>query len=87
MTLRIEKVCEGHGTTIRLIGRVRGEHLEELQALINRSGEKKPALDLEEVGLVDLKVVHFLSDCQNQGLELLHCSPYIHEWISRERQP
>ena len=86
MTLRIEKVCEGHATTIRLIGRVRGEHLEELQAQLNRGGEK-PALDLEEVSLVDLEVVHFLSNCQNLGLELLHCSAYIYEWISRERQP
>ena len=32
-------VCEGHATTIRLIGRVRGEHLEALKAQINRDGK------------------------------------------------
>jgi hypothetical protein len=84
MTLRIEKLTDGHATTIYLIGRIRGEHLEELKAQINCDGQKL-ALDLEEVSLVDLEVVRFLSNCQNEGTELLHCPPYIHEWISRER--
>jgi hypothetical protein len=30
--------------------------------------------------------VRFLSECEAQGIELLHCSPYIREWISRERK-
>ena len=30
MTLKIEKYADGHGATIRLIGRMRAEHLEEL---------------------------------------------------------
>jgi hypothetical protein len=42
------------------------------------------ALDLEEVTLVDIDIVHFLARCEAGGTELLHCSPYIREWISRE---
>jgi hypothetical protein len=48
MTLRIEKLSDGHTTTVRLIGRIRGEHLAELTAQINCDGQKL-ALDLEEV--------------------------------------
>ena len=48
MTLKIEKYSDGNSTTIRLIGRMRAEHLEELEKQIRESG---PAitLDLEEV--------------------------------------
>jgi len=42
-------------------------------------------LDLEEVTLVDLASVQFLARCEAAGAELLHCCPYIREWISRER--
>ena len=34
--------------------------------------------------LVDLDIVQFLARCEARGMELLHCSPYIREWISRE---
>jgi NAD(P)-dependent dehydrogenase (short-subunit alcohol dehydrogenase family) len=48
MTLKIEKYADGNSTTIRLIGRMQAEHLEELEKQIRESG---PAitLDLEEV--------------------------------------
>jgi glutathione S-transferase len=85
MTLRIEKDSTGDGTTIRLIGRMRGEHLEELKAQMKDSGPKV-ALDLNELSLVDVDVVCFLGICQREGVELLHCSPYISEWIARERK-
>jgi hypothetical protein len=43
-------------------------------------------LDLEHVTLVDVEGVRFLSECDASGIELVHCSPYIREWIARERQ-
>jgi hypothetical protein len=42
------------------------------------------ALDLEEVTLVDVEVVQFLARCETEGVELVQCSPFIREWISRE---
>jgi anti-anti-sigma regulatory factor len=62
MTLRIEKVPGKPITTIRLIGRIRAEHLEEVQAQIEGSGSRV-ALDLEEVSLVDVEAVRFLGAC------------------------
>jgi hypothetical protein len=37
------------------------------------------------VTLVDLGVVPFLIRCENEGVELVQCPPYIREWMSRER--
>ena len=84
MTLRIEKRGDGDSTTIRLIGRMQAEHLEELEKQIRESG---PAiiLDLEEVTLVDVEIVRFLGACETRGVTLLNCSPYIREWIGKER--
>jgi anti-anti-sigma regulatory factor len=84
MTLRIENHSDGHGTTIRLIGRMRAEHLPELEKQI-RESESKIVLDLEEVNLVDVEVVRFLGRCEAQGVTLLNCSPYIRDWIGKER--
>ena len=74
MTLKIEKYSDGYCATIRLIGRMRAEHLEELEKQIRESG---PAitLDLEEVTLVDVEIVRFLGTCEARGATLLHCSP------------
>jgi anti-anti-sigma regulatory factor len=84
MTLKIEKYSDGNSATIRLIGRMRAEHLEELEKQIRESG---PAitLDLEQVTLVDVEIVRFLGACEAQGATLLNCSPYIRDWIGQER--
>jgi len=84
MVLRIEKDSDGHRTTIRLIGRMRREHLEEVKAQIKDSGPRV-SLDLRELSLVDVDVVCFLGICQSEGVELLDSSPYISDWIARER--
>ena len=42
-------------------------------------------LDLEEVTLVDLDVVRFLGLSEAEGVELVNCSPYIRDWILKER--
>ena len=84
VTLRIEERSDGHRTILRLSGRIQSEHLEELTAHIRG---KRPAivLDLEDVALVDVPAVRFLSTCESEGIELLHCAPYIREWMGRER--
>jgi hypothetical protein len=84
MTLKIERYSEGTGTMIRLIGRMQSEHLAELEKQIRESGSKI-AIDLEEVDLVDVQVVRFLGVCEAQGITLLNCSPYIRDWIGKER--
>ena len=84
MTLKIEKYGDGNSTTIRLIGRMQSEHLQELEKQIRDSA---PAiiLDLDEVTLVDVEIVRFLGACEARGVTLLNCSPYIRDWIGKER--
>ena len=84
MTLRIEKDSNGQRTTIRLIGRLQREHIEELKAQIEAGGASV-TLDLNEVRLVDLDVIRFLATCQTEGISLVHCSRYINDWIAKER--
>ena len=84
MTLKIEKYSDAYSTTIRLIGRIRTEHLPELEKQI-RESESKIVLDLEEVNLVDVEAVQFLGSCEVEGITLLNCSPYIRDWIGKER--
>ena len=84
MTLRIERASDGHGTTIRLIGRMRAEHLDELDEQIRETGPAM-TLDLEEVTLVDVEIVRFLGTCEERGATILNCSPYIRDWIGKER--
>ena len=84
MTFKIEKHRDRHSATIRLIGRMRAEHLSELEKQI-RESESKIVLDLEELDLIDVEAVRFLGRCETQGVTLLNCSPYIRDWIGKER--
>ena len=84
MTLKIEKSFDPYSTTFRLIGRMRAEHLPELEKQMGES-ESKIVLDLEELNLVDVEAVRFLGMCEAQGVTLLNCSPYIRDWIGKER--
>ena len=84
MTLTIEKDSDGETTTLRLIGRMQREHIEELKAQI-KAGGRSVRLDLNEVSLVDLEVIRFLATCQSEGISLVHCSRYINNWIAKER--
>ena len=63
---------------------MRAEDLSELEKQI-RESELKIALDLEELDLIDVEAVRFLGMCETQGVTLLNCSPYIREWIGKER--
>jgi hypothetical protein len=83
--LKLEQSSDGEQSAIRIIGRVRSEHLGEIANEMRTSGNNV-FLDLEDVTIVDVEVVRFLAQCENEGTELLHCPPYIREWISRERR-
>jgi hypothetical protein len=85
VTLKIEKTPGERCTVIKLIGRIRAKHLDELKAQISAS-VPRIVLELGEVSLVDADAVRFLSTCEAEGTELLNCSAYIREWIVRERE-
>jgi len=84
VTLRIETTPGVRRATIRLIGRIRAEHLAELSAQLDAVGPNV-LLDLDEVSLVNLEVVRFLAASESQGIQLLNCPSYIRKWIDREK--
>jgi hypothetical protein len=84
VTLKIEELFGEHGTTLKLIGRIRAEHLAELRGQI--AGSVPSGLELGEVSLVDADAVRFLGSCESDGIQLLNCSAFIREWILRERE-
>ena len=82
--LRIEKNSKGCVTRLRLSGRVQSDQIASIQSEMDDDCTSK-ILDLSEVTLVDLDVVRFLIACENEGVELVQCPPYVHEWMLRER--
>ena len=83
MVLKIESVSDARGTTIRLIGRMQEEHLEELKGQIRITGPTIE-LDLEQLSLIDVEAVRFLAVCEIEGIHIVHCPPYIRDWIDKE---
>jgi hypothetical protein len=86
MTLMLERGSDGGRSTLRLIGNVRSEDLEEIADELQLCGPGA-ALDLEEVTVVGVEVIRFLGECERQGTELRSCPAYVREWISREGEP
>jgi hypothetical protein len=84
MTLKIKQISGKRETRICLSGQLRSEHLEQLRSEVE-SGGQRIALDLEEVDLVDIEGIRFLNACESAGISILHCSPYIREWMLQER--
>jgi hypothetical protein len=82
--LRIEKESNGHTTTLRLSGRIQSANIGNIRAQID-DDRVRIFMDLDEVTLVDVEVVRFLSECEDRGIVLVHCPPYVREWILRER--
>ena len=71
---------------VRLSGELRSEDLDQVKTELQKCGTSA-VLDLEEVDLSDVDGVHFLNECEAQGISVVHCSPYIRQWMSRERSP
>jgi hypothetical protein len=80
MTLRIER----GQARVRLSGEFRSEHVAQVKTEIEGCGPSA-VLDLEELDLIDVEGIRFLIACEANGIGVLNASPYIREWVSRER--
>jgi len=80
MTLKIERFR----ARVRLSGELRSEHLDQVKTELGKCG-KSAVLDLEEVNLADVEGVRFLNTCEANRISVVHCSPYIREWMLQER--
>jgi anti-anti-sigma regulatory factor len=84
MTIRIERETRRLKTMIRVSGRLQSTHLDELKTQLEMA-QSRIVLDLNGVTLVDVETVRFLNACEQEGVEFLHCWPYIWEWMVREK--
>lgn len=84
MTLKIEKKFDGTTAVVYLTGRITVDHLDELKAQM-KAGIEATAIDLDQVNLVDVEAVRFLGACEAGGIAIFNDSPFIREWIRRER--
>jgi predicted metal-binding protein len=39
----------------------------------------------KEVIVIDREAMHFLVGCEEDGVKLENCAPYIREWMEREK--
>lgn len=84
VTLRIDKGNDDATPTIRLTGRIRSVHLSALQTELEEHPQPT-IIDLGEVTNLDVEAIRFLGARELEGYELNNCSPFIREWIDRER--
>ena len=82
--LKIEKQAEGCATRLKLSGRFRSDLIMFVRSAMS-TGCARKILDLSDITLVDVEVVRFLNSCDDEGIEVAHCPPYIREWMLRER--
>jgi hypothetical protein len=82
--LRIERHSDGCVSRLRLIGRIQSDSIAGIRSAMN-DGCTHKILDLSEVTLVDVAVVRFLIRCEDEGIKLVQCPPYVREWMVRER--
>jgi len=82
--LRIEKQSDACVTRLLFSGRIQSDCIASIRSAMD-DGSVRKILELSEVTLVDIEVVRFLIECENEGVELVQCPPYLREWIVRER--
>lgn len=82
--LRIEKDSTACVTRLLLSGRIQLDGIECIRSAMD-GGCAHKVLDLSDVTLVDLAAVRFLSGCEEEGVQLTGCPPYVRQWILCER--
>jgi hypothetical protein len=86
MTFRIETAARGRVTVFSLCGRIEKQVIAELRRLFELQTDYRDiVLDLKEVGVVDREVMCFFMSCESHGVKLENCTPYIREWMEREK--
>ena len=69
-----------------LSGRLGQPAIAELKRLIELQTDRRDiVLDLKDVSVVDRDVLRFLISCEADGVRLEKCTPYIREWMEREK--
>jgi hypothetical protein len=87
MTFRIETAARGRVTVFTLCGRIEKQAIAEIRSLFELQTDYHDiVLDLKEVGVIDRDVMRFFIRCEADGVKLENCTPYIREWMEREKE-
>ena len=82
---RIDRVVSSETLVVLFIsGCVTGEHVDTLRGVLEQESGGF-AIDLKNVLLVNREAVKLLALSETNGTELRNCSPYIREWVTREK--
>jgi hypothetical protein len=86
MAFRIETATRGGFTVFTLSGRIETPAIAELRRLFDpQTNYRDIVVDLKDVSLVGRDVMGFLARCEADGVKLENCTPYIREWMEREK--
>jgi hypothetical protein len=86
MIFRIETAARGAFTVFILSGRIEKPAIAELKRLFELQTDRRAIiLDLKDVSVVDREVMRFFISCEADGVQLERCTPYIREWMEREK--
>ena len=86
MAFRIETAARGRFTVFILSDRIEKEAIAELRKLFElQTDYPDVVLDLKDVGVIDRDVMLFFMRCEEDGVKLENCAPYIREWMEREK--
>jgi hypothetical protein len=86
MAFRIETAARGRLSIFILSGHIEAQAMAELERLFElHTGRRDVVVDLRDVSMVDREVMRFLMRCESDGVTLENCTPYIREWMKREK--
>jgi anti-anti-sigma regulatory factor len=86
MAFRIEIAARGRLTVFILSGHIETQAIAELRRLCERQTHHRDiVVDLKDVSLVDREAMRFFIRCEADGVTLENCTPYIREWMEKEK--
>jgi anti-anti-sigma regulatory factor len=86
MTFRIETEARGSCSVFILSGRIEAQAIAELRRLCElQTDYSNVIVDLKDVSMVDREAMRFFMRCEADGARLENCTPYIREWMKREK--
>ena len=84
MSCKIDRVVTDENLVALIVaGRITEEHVEILRSLLEQEAVA-PAVDLQNVRLVDRSAVKLFALIEAKGSELRNCPLYVREWVTRE---
>jgi hypothetical protein len=86
MAFRIEISARGRFTVLTLSGRIETPAITELRRLFELQTDYcEIVVDLKDVSIVGREAMTLLARCEAEGMKLENCTPYIREWMEREK--